>query len=84
MIRFVRWRELDPQDVRTILAVERDVVDRAHEHLEKLLSNPENLKENRRAYGVEDKYFVKIEALEKMHRELKPHFETARVKILKK
>ena len=80
----VKREKLDPLDVRTILAVEKEVMDRVHEHLERLMGNPENLMENRRAYGVEDKYFVKVEALKKMHEKLKPHFETARVKILEK
>ena len=77
----VKKGELDPQDVRNILAIGRDLLDRTHEAIEKTMGNPEHLIENRRAYGVEDKFMVKREALEKMHRELKPHFETARVKI---
>jgi hypothetical protein len=77
----VKRGELDAQDVRTILAVERDLLDRTHEAIERTLGNPEHLMENRRAWGVEDKFLVKREALEKMHRELKPHFETARVRV---
>ncbi|HIH73263.1 MAG: hypothetical protein XD43_0920 [Thermococcales archaeon 44_46] len=80
----VKKGELDAQDVRTILAVERDLLDRTHEAVERTLGNPEHLMENRRVWGVEDKFLVKKEAIEKMHEELKPHFETARVKILKK
>ena len=77
----VKKGELDPQDVRNILAIERDLLDRTHEAIEKTMGNPENLIENKKAYGVEDKFMVKREALEKMHEELRPHFETARVKI---
>lgn len=77
----VKKGELDAQDVRTILAVKRDLLDRTHEAVERTLGNPEHLMENRRAWGVEDKFLVKREAIEKMHEELKPHFETARVRI---
>ncbi|WP_297506302.1 hypothetical protein [Thermococcus sp.] len=80
----VKRGELDYLDARTILVVERDVLDRTQEAIERTLGNPEYLIENKRAWGVEDKYLIKKEVLEKMHRELKPHLETARVKILKK
>ncbi|MDI3476386.1 MAG: hypothetical protein PWQ79_2177 [Thermococcaceae archaeon] len=77
----VKRGELDAQDVRTILAVKRDLLDRTHEAVERTLGNPEHLMENKRAWGAEDKFLIKKEALEKMHEELKPHFETARVRI---
>ena len=77
----VKRGELDPQDVRNILAIERDLLDVTHEHIERAMGSPKNLIENRRARGPEDKFLLRRSAIEKMHRELKPHFETARVRI---
>ncbi|WP_297091232.1 hypothetical protein [Thermococcus sp.] len=80
----VKRGEIDYLDARTILVVERDLLDRTQEAIERTLGNPEYLIENKRAWGVEDKYLIKKEVLEKMHEELKPHLETARVKTLER
>ncbi|KPU63543.1 hypothetical protein EP1X_04215 [Thermococcus sp. EP1] len=77
----VKRGELDPQDVRNILTIERDLLDVTHEAIERTIGNPENLMKNRGARGVEDKFMIKREAIEAMHIKLKPHFETARVKV---
>lgn len=67
--------ESEPLDARTVLAVEGYIIHRTHEAIERTLGNPESLMENR--------FLVKREALERMHERLKPHFETARVKLMR-
>ncbi|MBP1912925.1 hypothetical protein [Thermococcus stetteri] len=80
----VKEGKMSVEEAINMMNVERNVLDVAHEHVEKIMSSPEHLAKNPRPLGPEDEYVVRLSSVMKAHRELKPHLEKARPILLKK
>lgn len=80
----VKEGKMSVEEAINLMHVERDLLDIAHEHVERLMSSPEHLAKNPRPLGVEDEYVVRLAGIMKTHKELKPHLEKARPVLLKK
>jgi len=80
----VKEGKMSVEEAINLMNVERNLLDMAHEHVERLMGSPEHLAKNPRPLGPEDEYVIRLPGIIETHRKLKPHLEKARPVILKK